>query len=410
MAEPTDTSRDTTAPAAAVITSLESRLGRIGSPARDSETRIRKLEQMVERLMRESTAPAGAQVGEALPLSLERDIADREGLWTGDHPERLVIFTAFGESYLSLLCDISTSDLRHEPSDPACGDAIFSYDNTDSAANPQLDWAVEAMRDALGRRAPSLLDVAHEGSGTSLARTRVRDRVAQDFHGCRLVRRLGLTTMSGSGGRGTCAFVHDNDSFTLSRPSTRLPSGPLSPTTFLLPFGSDPTSRTATYGAIVKAPRVRPTCDQHATVDERFQIRRARWVDRATKVAAIALVEGPLHLVFPGAQRGTHQHGLLQLRTRRSFLAALHRGASIPVAVQLSAVRCGDLDDEEWSSVAGGDEDPEVRVPISLERVQTRPLSSVSASMTRPSCLPADPVGRMKEGASSSVDGRSLIK
>ncbi|SDA00933.1 BZ3500_MvSof-1268-A1-R1_Chr9g10928 [Microbotryum saponariae] len=75
-----------------------------------------------------------------------------------------------------------------------------------------------------------------------------------------------------------------------------------------------------------------------------------------------------------------------------------------PVAVQLSAVAVADLDDEDWSSVAGGDEDPEVRVPISLERVQTRPLSSVSASMTRPSCPPADPVGRMKEGASSSVD------
>ncbi|SGY27803.1 BQ5605_C123g13315 [Microbotryum silenes-dioicae] len=83
MAEPTDTSRDTTAPvredpsranppksppthsphplqAAAVITSLESRLAESEALRRDSETRIRKLEQMVERLMRESTAPAGA--------------------------------------------------------------------------------------------------------------------------------------------------------------------------------------------------------------------------------------------------------------------------------------------------------------------------------------------------------------
>ncbi|SDA08533.1 BZ3501_MvSof-1269-A2-R1_C31g00089 [Microbotryum saponariae] len=91
MAEPTDTSRDTTAPvredpsranppksppthsphplqAAAVITSLESRLAESEALRRDSETRIRKLEQMVERLMRESTAPAGAQVGEALPV------------------------------------------------------------------------------------------------------------------------------------------------------------------------------------------------------------------------------------------------------------------------------------------------------------------------------------------------------
>ncbi|SCZ87240.1 BZ3500_MvSof-1268-A1-R1_C151g00794 [Microbotryum saponariae] len=188
MAEPTDTSRDTTAPvredpsranppksppthsphplqAAAVITSLESRLAESEALRRDSETRIRKLEQMVERLMRESTAPAGAQVGEALPVRPVpwtgiRDgpssavissrwrgtLPDREGLWTGDHPERLVIFTAFGESYLSLLCDISTSDLFDTSRVIQLVATLFFRTTTRQRRQSPLDWAVEAMR------------------------------------------------------------------------------------------------------------------------------------------------------------------------------------------------------------------------------------------------------------------------
>ncbi|SGY28176.1 BQ5605_C083g12990 [Microbotryum silenes-dioicae] len=148
-----------------------------------------------------------------------------------------------------------------------------------------------------------------------------------------------------------------------------------------------PPSRTATYGAIVKAPRVSPPATNTPTVDERFQIRRARWVDRATKWQQSHLWKDRSTWFSPAPSGVPTSMACFNCGRGGHFSQHCTAERQSPVAVQLSAVA-----------------DPEVRVPISLERVQTRPLSSVSASMTRPSCPPADPVGRMKEGASSSVD------
>ncbi|SCZ96913.1 BZ3500_MvSof-1268-A1-R1_Chr4-2g06848 [Microbotryum saponariae] len=516
MAEPTDTSRDTTAPvredpsranppksppthsphplqAAAVITSLESRLAESEALRRDSETRIRKLEQMVERLMRESTAPAGAQVGEALPVrpvpldvpphtflgrpgaaadplartpggeshSGIRDgpssavissrwrgtLPDREGLWTGDHPERLVIFTAFGESYLSLLCDISTSDLFDTSRVIQLVATLFFRTTTRQRRQSPLDWAVEAMRDALGEGRPHCWTSLMKAVGRRWPDPGFADRVAQDFHGCRQSSSRAYDHVGEWRARYR-AFVHDNDSFTLSplqlattfyqslsdsskrevragmlreyhdnslvtigRFGLKVPSideitewaaiaDDISPP----PSVPTPPSRTATYGAIVKAPRVSPPATNTPTVDERFQIRRARWVDRATKWQQSHLWKDRSTWFSPAPSGVPTSMACFNCGRGGHFSQHCTAERQSPVAVQLSAVAVADLDDEEWSSVAGGDEDPEVRVPISLERVQTRPLSSVSASMTRPSCPPADPVGRMKEGASSSVD------
>ncbi|SCZ92777.1 BZ3500_MvSof-1268-A1-R1_C146g00773 [Microbotryum saponariae] len=273
--------------AAAVITSLESRLAESEALRRDSETRIRKLEQMVERLMRESTAPAGVQVGRlcrgirdgpssaVISSRWRGTLPDREGLWTGDHPERLVIFTAFGESYLSLLCDISTSDL---------------FDTSRRRQSP-LDWAVEAMRDALGEGRPHCWTSLMKAVGRRWPDPGFADRVAQDFHGCRQSssraydhvgewRRGTLATtfyqsLSDSSKRevraGMLREYHDNSLVTIGRFGLKVPSI------------DEITDRTATYGAIVKAPRVSPPATNTPTVDERFPIRRARWVDRATK-------------------------------------------------------------------------------------------------------------------------------
>ncbi|SDA06262.1 BZ3501_MvSof-1269-A2-R1_Chr10-1g02374 [Microbotryum saponariae] len=516
MAEPTDTSRDTTAPvredpsranppksppthsphplqAAAVITSLESRLAESEALRRDSETRIRKLEQMVERLMRESTAPAGAQVGEALPVrpvpldvpphtflgrpgaaadplartpggeshSGIRDgpssavissrwrgtLPDREGLWTGDHPERLVIFTAFGESYLSLLCDISTSDLFDTSRVIQLVATLFFRTTTRQRRQSPLDWAVEAMRDALGEGRPHCWTSLMKAVGRRWPDPGFADRVAQDFHGCRQSSSRAYDHVGEWRARYR-AFVHDNDSFTLSplqlattfyqslsdsskrevragmlreyhdnslvtigRFGLKVPSideitewaaiaDDISPP----PSVPTPPSRTATYGAIVKAPRVSPPATNTPTVDERFPIRRARWVDRATKWQQSHLWKDRSTWFSPAPSGVPTSMACFNCGRGGHFSQHCTAERQSPVAVQLSAVAVADLDDEDWSSVAGGDEDPEVRVPISLERVQTRPLSSVSASMTRPSCPPADPVGRMKEGASSSVD------
>ncbi|SDA08541.1 BZ3501_MvSof-1269-A2-R1_C30g00070 [Microbotryum saponariae] len=516
MAEPTDTSRDTTAPvredpsranppksppthsphplqAAAVITSLESRLAESEALRRDSETRIRKLEQMVEQLMRESTAPAGAQVGEALPVrpvpldvpphtflgrpgaaadplartpggeshSGIRDgpssavissrwrgtLPDREGLWTGDHPERLVIFTAFGESYLSLLCDISTSDLFDTSRVIQLVATLFFRTTTRQRRQSPLDWAVEAMRDALGEGRPHCWTSLMKAVGRRWPDPGFADRVAQDFHGCRQSSSRAYDHVGEWRARYR-AFVHDNDSFTLSplqlattfyqslsdsskrevragmlreyhdnslvtigRFGLKVPSideitewaaiaDDISPP----PSVPTPPSRTATYGAIVKAPRVSPPATNTPTVDERFPIRRARWVDRATKWQQSHLWKDRSTWFSPAPSGVPTSMACFNCGRGGHFSQHCTAERQSPVAVQLSAVAVADLDDEDWSSVAGGDEDPEVRVPISLERVQTRPLSSVSASMTRPSCPPADPVGRMKEGASSSVD------
>ncbi|SCZ95626.1 BZ3500_MvSof-1268-A1-R1_C057g00250 [Microbotryum saponariae] len=335
MAEPTDTSRDTTAP-----------------------TRIRKLEQMVERLMRESTAPAGAQVGEALPVrpvpldvpphtflgrpgaaadplartpggeshSGIRDgpssavissrwrgtLPDREGLWTGDHPERLVIFTAFGESYLSLLCDISTSDLFDTSRVIQLVATLFFRTTTRQRRQSPLDWAVEAMRTRLEKGRPHCWTSLMKAVGRRWPDPGFADRVAQDFHGCRQSSSRAYDHVGEVAGAGYRAFVHDNDSFTLSplqlattfyqslsdSSKREVRAGMLreyhdnSLITEWAAIADDispppsvptPPSRTATYGAIVKAPRVSPPATNTPTVDERFPIRRARWVDRATK-------------------------------------------------------------------------------------------------------------------------------
>ncbi|SCZ88902.1 BZ3501_MvSof-1269-A2-R1_C46g00231 [Microbotryum saponariae] len=418
MAEPTDTSRDTTAPvredpsranppksppthsphplqAAAVITSLESRLAESEALRRDSETRIRKLEQMVEQLMRESTAPAGAQVGEALPLPLtpcssrwRGTLPDREGLWTGDHPERLVIFTAFGESYLSLLCDISTSDLFDTSRVIQLVATLFFRTTTRQRRQSPLDWAVEAMRDALGEGRPHCW--------TSLM------KAVGHFHGCRQSSSRAYDHVGEWRARYR-AFVHDNDSFTLSplqlattfyqslSDSSKRKCGRECPVHrrdyrvgryrrrhFSSAFGSDPTKPHATYGAIVKAPRVSPPATNTPTVDERFPIRRARWVDRATKWQQSHLWKDRSTWFSPAPSGVPTSMACFNCGRGGHFSQHCTAERQSPVAVQLSAVAVADLDDEDWSSVAGGDEDPEVRVPISLERVQTRPLSSVS--------------------------------
>ncbi|SDA00936.1 BZ3500_MvSof-1268-A1-R1_Chr9g10930 [Microbotryum saponariae] len=372
MAEPTDTSRDTTAPvredpsranppksppthsphplqAAAVITSLESRLAESEALRRDSETRIRKLEQMTGPPGRPPHTFLGRPGAAADPLARTpggeshsgiRDgpssavissrwrgtLPDREGLWTGDHPERLVIFTAFGESYLSLLCDISTSDLFDTSRVIQLVATLFFRTTTRQRRQSPLDWAVEAMRDALGEGRPHCWTSLMKAVGRRWPDPGFADRVAQDFHGCRQSSSRAYDHVGEWRARYR-AFVHDNDSFTLSplqlattfyqslsdsskrevragmlreyhdnslvtigRFGLKVPSideitewaaiaDDISPP----PSVPTPPSRTATYGAIVKAPRVSPPATNTPTVDERFPIRRARWVDRATK-------------------------------------------------------------------------------------------------------------------------------
>ncbi|SCZ87236.1 BZ3500_MvSof-1268-A1-R1_C154g00800 [Microbotryum saponariae] len=384
MAEPTDTSRDTTAPSAKTP---RARI-RLKSEAlrRDSETRIRKLEQMVERLMRNPPHLLGRRSGR-----LCRDIAGPGRVMDRRSSGKVGDFHCVWGVVSFFLCDISTSDLFDTSRVIQLVATLFFRTTTRQRRQSPLDWAVEAMRDALGEGRPHCW--------TSLM------KAVGHFHGCRQSSSRAYDHVGEWRARYR-AFVHDNDSFTLSplqlattfyqslsdsskrksRPSTRLPSGPLSPTTFLLRLGSDPTKPHRDLWRDRQSSRVSPPATNTPTVDERFPIRRARWVDRATKWQQSHLWKDRSTWFSP-APSG---HCTAERQS--------------PVAVQLSAVAVADLDDEDWSSVAGGDEDPEVRVPISLERVQTRPLSSVSASMTRPSCPPADPVGRMKEGASSSVD------
>ncbi|SGY41804.1 BQ5605_C003g02561 [Microbotryum silenes-dioicae] len=86
---------------AAALTSLEARLEETKARRFDSDNRVRCLENGIR------DGPSSAVISSHWRGTLP----DREGLWTGAHPEKLVSFTAFRESYLSLLCDISTSDL-----------------------------------------------------------------------------------------------------------------------------------------------------------------------------------------------------------------------------------------------------------------------------------------------------------
>ncbi|SGZ19906.1 BQ5605_C021g09231 [Microbotryum silenes-dioicae] len=76
-------------------------------------------------------------------------LPDREGLWTGAHPEKLVSFTAFRESYLYLLCDISTSDLFDTSRVIQLVATLFSRTTTRQRRQSPHDWAVDAMRDAI---------------------------------------------------------------------------------------------------------------------------------------------------------------------------------------------------------------------------------------------------------------------
>ncbi|SCZ93970.1 BZ3501_MvSof-1269-A2-R1_Chr1-3g01134 [Microbotryum saponariae] len=75
-----------------------------------------------------------------------------------------------------------------------------------------------------------------------------------------------------------------------------------------------------------------------------------------------------------------------------------------PSTVQIAAIAFADMDEDEWSSASGDVEDPQVRFPLPLETDLTRPSSSASALVTHHSCPPADPVGRVKDVASSSFE------
>ncbi|SDA04180.1 BZ3500_MvSof-1268-A1-R1_C120g00654 [Microbotryum saponariae] len=444
MAEPTDTSRDTTAPvredpsranppksppthsphplqAAAVITSLESRLAESEALRRDSETRIRKLEQMTGPPGRPPAHIFGRPGAAADPLARTpggeshsgiRDgpssavissrwrgtLPDREGLWTGDHPERLVIFTAFGESYLSLLCDISTSDLFDTSRVIQLGDAIFSYDNPTAPPIPaRLGRRGDEGR--AWRRRPHCWTSLMKAVGRRWPDPGFADRVAQDFHGCRQSSSRAYDHVGEWRARYR-AFVHDNDSFTLSplqlattfyqslsdsskrevragmlreyhdnslvtigRFGLKVPSideitewaaiaDDISPP----PSVPTPPSRTATYGAIVKAPRVSPPATNTPTVDERFPIRRARWVDRATKWQQSHLWKDRSTWFSPAPSGVPTSMACFNCGRGGHFSQHCTAERQSPVAVQLSAVAVADLDDEDWSSVAGGDE------------------------------------------------------
>ncbi|SCV73206.1 BQ2448_7131 [Microbotryum intermedium] len=158
-------------------------------------------------------------------------------------------------------------------------------------------------------------------------------------------------------------------------------------------------TRTATFEAISKAPC---TTLPLTNDDKHLQIRQAQWVDRATKWQQLHLWRDRQMWFLPVPSGVPTSMACFNCGQGGHFSQHCTSERQSPTAVQLSAITMANLDDEEWSLVSGGAEDPEVRFPLPLEPDQTRPLSSKSASVMHHFCPCTDPVGQMKDVASSS--------
>ncbi|SCZ94522.1 BZ3500_MvSof-1268-A1-R1_Chr12-2g03958 [Microbotryum saponariae] len=164
---------------------------------------------------------------------------------------------------------------------------------------------------------------------------------------------------------------------------------------------STPPIRTATYGAIAKTPRTAPSTPND---DARTQIRRARWMNRAGKWQQAHLWKDRNTWFSPASGGVPASMACFNCGQGGHFSQHCTAERQSPSTVQIAAIAFADMDEDEWSSASGDVEDPQVRFPLPLETDLTRPSSSASALVTHHSCPPADPVGRVKDVASSSFE------
>ncbi|SCZ92913.1 BZ3500_MvSof-1268-A1-R1_C066g00326 [Microbotryum saponariae] len=365
---------------ATALSSLESRLEESEARRIDSEARVQQLEKLVEVYV---------YAGEMVPLdvpphtilersgntadplvrspggeshSARRDgpssavissrwrgtLPDREGLWTGDNPDRLVTFTTFGKSYLSLLCDISTSDLFTTDRVIQLVATLFVRSTSPKRRQSPHDWAVDTMTDALRDERPHCWTTLMTEVGRRWPDPGFADRVSHDFYGCRqsssraydhpLVQ-LATTfyqSLSDVAKRevraGMLREYRDNSLVTIGRFGRTVPS--LEEVTDWAAIADDtgttsvstPPIRTATYGAIAKTPRTAPSTPND---DARTQIRRARWMNRAASGGV------PASMACFNCGQGGHfsQHCTAERQS--------------PSTVQISAIAFADMDEDD---------------------------------------------------------------
>ncbi|SCZ92166.1 BZ3500_MvSof-1268-A1-R1_Chr5-2g07678 [Microbotryum saponariae] len=370
-------------------------------------------------------------------------LPDREGLWTGDNPDRLVTFTTFGKSYLSLLCDISTSDLFTTDRVIQLVATLFVRSTSPKRRQSPHDWAVDTMTDALRDERPHCWTTLMTEVGRRWPDPGFADRVSHDFYGCRQSSSRAYDHVGEWRARYR-AFMHNDPSFSLSplqlattfyqslsdvakrevragmlreyRDNSLVTIGRFGRTVPSLEEVTDwaaiaddtgttsvstPPIRTATYGAIAKTPRTAPSTPND---DARTQIRRARWMNRAGKWQQAHLWKDRNTWFSPASGGVPASMACFNCGQGGHFSQHCTAERQSPSTVQIAAIAFADMDEDEWSSASGDVEDPQVRFPLPLETDLTRPSSSASALVTHHSCPPADPVGRVKDVASSSFE------
>ncbi|SCZ89082.1 BZ3501_MvSof-1269-A2-R1_C68g00382 [Microbotryum saponariae] len=370
-------------------------------------------------------------------------LPDREGLWTGDNPDRLVTFTTFGKSYLSLLCDISTSDLFTSDRVIQLVATLFVRSTSPKRRQSPHDWAVDTMTDALRDERPHCWTTLMTEVGRRWPDPGFADRVSHDFYGCRQSSSRAYDHVGEWRARYR-AFMHNDPSFSLSplqlattfyqslsdvakrevragmlreyRDNSLVTIGRFGRTVPSLEEVTDwaaiaddtgttsvstPPIRTATYGAIAKMPRTAPSTPND---DARTQIRRARWMNRAGKWQQAHLWKDRNTWFSPASGGVPASMACFNCGQGGHFSQHCTAERQSPSTVQISAIAFADMDEDEWSSASGDVEDPQVRFPLPLETDLTRPSSSASALVTHHSCPPADLVGRVKDVASSSFE------
>ncbi|SCZ95579.1 BZ3500_MvSof-1268-A1-R1_C052g00219 [Microbotryum saponariae] len=444
---------------ATALSSLESRLEESEARRIDSEERVQQLEKLVEGLLKSSPEPAAARAGVSEPAVARLDslnqpqrglgslrlrrarkdgpssavissrwrgtLPDREGLWTGDNPDRLVTFTTFGKSYLSLLCDISTSDLFTTDRVIQLVATLFVRSTSPKRRQSPHDWAVDTMTDALRDERPHCWTTLMTEVGRLFVsrlrpcgRMRARYRAFMHNDPSFSLSPLQLATtfyqsLSDVAKRevraGMLREYRDNSLVTIGRFGRTVPS--LEEVTDWAAIADDtgttsvstPPIRTATYGAIAKTPRTAPSTPND---DARTQIRRARWMNRAGKWQQAHLWKDRNTWFSPASGGVPASMACFNCGQGGHFSQHCTAERQSPSTVQIAAIAFADMDEDEWSSASGDVEDPQVRFPLPLETDLTRPSSSASALVTHHSCPPADPVGRVKDVASSSLKFR----
>ncbi|SCZ99856.1 BZ3500_MvSof-1268-A1-R1_C104g00572 [Microbotryum saponariae] len=316
-------------------------------------------------------------------------LPDREGLWTGDNPDRLVTFTTFGKSYLSLLCDISTSDLFTTDRVIQLVATLFVRSTSPKRRQSPHDWAVDTMTDALRDERPHcwttlMTEVGRPYDHVGEWRARYRAFMHNDPSFSLSSLQLATTfyqSLSDVAKRevraGMLREYRDNSLVTIGRFGRTVPS---------LEEFSTPPIRTATYGAIAKTPRTAPSTPND---DARTQIRRARWMNRAGKWQQAHLWKDR-NTWFSPASGGVP-----------ASMACFNCGQGGHFSQHCTAERQSprpskyqQLPSPTWTRTNG-------RRP---QTDLTRPSSSASALVTHHSCPPADLVGRVKDVASSSFE------